>query len=138
VLATNRLPLSADEMLTLFKERDRSEKSHHVMKGPLRIRPMFLHTQDRIESLVFLVMVALLVYTLMEQQARQRLERQITAQRLLSALASWMAIRTTFADGSDSWQLCPLTPMPAQIIRALLPRQAPAKLQKRLAQAQPP
>ena len=138
VLATNRSHLSADEMLRLFKERDRSEKSHHVMKGPLRMRPIFLHTKERIESLVFIVMVALLIYTLMEQQVRQRLEGQMTARRLLNGLASWMAIRTEFADGSMSWQLCPLTPMQAQIIRALLPRQASAKLQKRLAEVQPP
>ncbi len=58
-------------MLTLFKERERAEKRHAVMQGPLRRRPMFLHTQERIESLVFIVMVALLVYTLLEQQTRQ-------------------------------------------------------------------
>jgi transposase len=138
VLASNRLALSADEMLTLFKERDQSEKRHAVMKGPLRIRPLFLHTQERIESLVFIVMVALLVYTLIEQQVRQRLQERMTAQRLLSVLASWMAIRTEFRDGSVSWQASVLTPAQARLFRALLSPHAQAKLRQRLAKAQPP
>ncbi len=62
----------------------------------------------------------------------------MTVQRLLRVLASWMAIGTDFRDGSESWQLCPLTSAQARLLRAVLSPRALAKLRKRLAVAQPP
>lgn len=138
VLASNRSRLSADEMLERFKGRDVAEKRNQVLKGPLRVRPVFLHTPERIASLVLVVMVALLIYTLLERVVRQRLDPQMTARQVLGVMGSWMAIGTEFADGSQSWQLAPLTPMQARIVRALVSARAKAKLLKRLAVAQPP
>jgi len=56
LLVTNR-PLSEEEMLSHFKGQDKIEKHIGTFKGPIRIRPIrpiFLHKQERIESLVFI------------------------------------------------------------------------------------
>ena len=81
VIATNRR-LTPNEMLILLKQRDCSEKRISVLKGPVRIRPIFLQNDDRIASLVFIIMksrfapplrygIALLVYCLIEMRLRQ-------------------------------------------------------------------
>jgi len=51
LLVTNR-PLSAEEMMKHFKAQDQIEKRNQTLKGPIRIRPIFLHKQERIESLI--------------------------------------------------------------------------------------
>jgi len=52
-LGTNAAHLSADEALTIFKAQDDAEKQFRTWKGPLAMRPVFLHTDERIEGLVF-------------------------------------------------------------------------------------
>ena len=61
LLVTNR-PLSAEEMMKHFKAQDQLEKRNQTLKGPIRIRPLFLHKQERIESLIFICMLALLAF----------------------------------------------------------------------------
>ena len=56
-------------MLTHFKRQDRIEKRIGTIKGPIRVRPMFLHKQERIESLVFICMLSLLVFSILEMLA---------------------------------------------------------------------
>ena len=66
LLGSNDFDLSAREMLTRFKKQEVVERRIKVIKGPVHIRPMFLHKQERIESLVLVAMLALLVYTILE------------------------------------------------------------------------
>ena len=73
-LATN-LPgnLSADKLLRLYKEQTLVERRHRDLKGPLRVRPIFLQNDQRIEALVSVVGLALLVFGLIEADVRRKL-----------------------------------------------------------------
>jgi transposase len=61
-LVTNRWEVSADEVLQRMKEQDVAEKRFAILKGPLRVHPLWLHKDERLVSLVLVVMIALLVY----------------------------------------------------------------------------
>lgn len=71
LLATTQGKLSADEMLQRSKMRDGVEKRIGNMKGPLQVRPIYVQMESRINGLVFLTLVALMVFSLLELQMRQ-------------------------------------------------------------------
>jgi transposase len=73
-LATN-LPgrLSAERVLRLYKQQWMVERRHRDLKQTLRVRPIFLHNDDRIEALVGVVGLALLVFGLIEADLRAHL-----------------------------------------------------------------
>lgn len=71
LLGTNAPHLSASEALAHFKAQDSVEKSNAYLKGPLRVRPVYLHTDARIEGLMFITLLALLVRALLELRTRR-------------------------------------------------------------------
>ena len=73
-LATN-LPgrLSAAHVLSTYKQQWMVERRHRDLKQTLRVRPIFLQNDDRIEALVGVVGLALLVFGLIETELRKRL-----------------------------------------------------------------
>ena len=73
-LATN-LPgrLSATSILRTYKDQHLVEQAHRANKGTLKVRPIFLHNDDRIAALVSIVGLALLVYGLIETDLRHAL-----------------------------------------------------------------
>jgi transposase len=99
LLGTNDFDLSADEMLTRFKKQEVVERRIKVVKGPIRLRPVFLHKEERIEGLVFVAMLALLVYTILEMLCR-RAGRWITARQVLEKFELLGAVYLQFSDGS--------------------------------------
>jgi transposase len=99
LLGTNDFDLSADEMLTRFKKQEVVERRIKVVKGPIRIRPVFLQKEERIEGLVFVAMLALLVYTILEMLCR-RAGRWITARQVLEKFELLGAVYLQFGDGS--------------------------------------
>lgn len=117
LLVTNR-PLSGEEMLSRFKEQDRIEKRIGVIKGPIRIRPVFLHKQERIESLVFICMVALMVFSILEYWLRQH-GIESTGRHLLQQFASVSAVYSYFGDGSHLRQATPLTDFQRMVLKRL-------------------
>jgi transposase len=66
IIATNRENLSAKQIVEIYKNRDISEKDFEVVKDTLQLRPIFLHKDKRIESLIFFIMCALLVYSILK------------------------------------------------------------------------
>jgi transposase len=60
LLVTNDLGLDAHTMLALSKRRDVPEKRFSTVKGPLQVRPVYVHKQERVLGLVFCTLVALL------------------------------------------------------------------------------
>ena len=99
VLVTNDERLDNEAMLTQTKGRDRIEKRIGIFKGPLAVRPMFLEKVERIRAMVFMCLVALLVYRLLEQRARHA-GLAVTGRKVLERFAVCSAVLTTFADGT--------------------------------------
>jgi hypothetical protein len=100
VLATNAPHLSATEALAYFKAEDGVEKAVAGVKGPLQVRPVFLHTDARIEVLVFLNLIALLVRAILALRLR-RAGLTYSVDRVLFEFAPLTAVYQPFADGSQ-------------------------------------
>jgi len=132
LLGTNDDSLSAHEMLVYFKGQEIVERRFKVVKGPIQIRPMFLHKPERVEALILVAMIALLVYTILEMLCR-RAGQPITARQVLERFAQLGAIYLQFSDGSILKLPSALTAFQGQLIDMLkfpppevylLPRQA--------------
>src|SRR5205823_2671295 len=74
-LATNLTDrrLGANAILTRYKGQQIVERRHRDLKHTLRVRPIFLHKDERIHALVSIIGIALLVFGLIESQLRKRL-----------------------------------------------------------------
>ena len=85
-LATN-LPgrLSAGRLLRTYKDQPLVELAHRNAKGQraLRVRPIFLHNDDRIAALISIVGLALVIFGLIELEVRRALEPDTQLQGLL-------------------------------------------------------
>jgi hypothetical protein len=84
-LVTNMSPpqCSRDRVLALYKDQALSERTHHFLKGPLQVRPVFLKSNRRAAALVQVCSFALLVYGLIETSVRAALAPARTIPALL-------------------------------------------------------
>ena len=74
-LATN-LPgtrLTAGQLLRDYKGQQIVERRHRDYKQTLKVRPIFLHNDDRIYALTSIIGIALLIFVLIETQLRKAL-----------------------------------------------------------------
>jgi uncharacterized protein DUF4277/DDE family transposase len=73
-LATN-LPgrLTAGQILRLYKDQQIVERRHRDLKQTLKVRPIFLHNDDRVHALISIVGISLLIFGLIEAQTRTAL-----------------------------------------------------------------
>jgi transposase len=73
-LATN-LPgrITAAGLLRLYKDQQIVERRHRDMKQTLKVRPIFLHNDDRVHALISIVGLSLLIFGLIEAQTRAAL-----------------------------------------------------------------
>jgi hypothetical protein len=73
-LATNQPGrLSAGRVLALYKDQQIVERRHRDLKQTLKVRPIFLHNDDRVHALISIVGIALLIFGLIESQTRHAL-----------------------------------------------------------------
>jgi len=114
-LVTNRWDLDADQVLSRMKEQDVAEKRFAILKGPLQVHPLWLHKDERLVSLVLVVMIALLVYCLLEYLAHQA-QRQVTGRAVLELFANYTVVHVNFADGSQLWTYPELAPTQSQLL----------------------
>ena len=118
LLATNAGHLDAHQALRVYKGQDGIEKRFRTVKGPLLVHPLFVHSDKRIEGMVFISLLALLVRTLLEERCRQR---QITesVDRLLRKFANLQAIDIRWQDGSCQRQATQMSDFQTQVLRRL-------------------
>jgi hypothetical protein len=73
-LATNLPgPITAGKVLRLYKDQQTVERRHRDMKQTLKIRPIFLHNDDRVYALLSIVGISLLIFGLIEARTRAAL-----------------------------------------------------------------
>lgn len=99
LLGTNQHTLDAHQMIVHFKRQEVVERRIKTVKGPIQVRPLFLHKEERVEGLVFVTMLALLVYTILEMLCR-RAGNYITARQVLERFELLAATYIQFDDGS--------------------------------------
>ena len=88
--------LSGDAVFSRYKLQNLVEHANHQFKGPLAVRPVFLHSPKRVESLIFLMMIGLTTYFLLQRVYRQNTpldapvkERRTTSESLLKSFATY-------------------------------------------------
>lgn len=118
LLVTNDRALNPARMLELYRAKDGQEKGFEVAKQDLRVRPLYVHSDERIEALLLLNLLALLVYSVLERQVRHQ-GLPLTTRRLIAQLESLTVIETHCGDGSVLCRLTPVNAEQAELLRVL-------------------
>jgi hypothetical protein len=66
-------PLTAADVLKTYKDQWIVEQRHRDLKQTLKVRPIFLHNDDRIAALIAVIGIALLIFGLIEAELRNAL-----------------------------------------------------------------
>jgi len=103
LLGTTLMEHPMGTVFSLFKEQHYSESANKDLKGPLRIRPIFLQNQGRIEALIFILFLSLMVYMFLERWYRNRVtepkQRKTTTRTLLSGFRNYALTVMVSSDG---------------------------------------
>ena len=118
-----------------YKEQVNVEQTFEFIKSPVQIRPMWLHSPQRIAGLTLLIMLAVLVAGLIEHRVRQEIANNKklltglmpenrdnpypTAEKLLKAFQDYAIVRLRHADGHEEILYPKLRPVQQQILRML-------------------
>jgi transposase len=118
LLVTNDWSLSPRRMLALYRQKDGVEKRIQVSKSDLKVSPIYLHKDERIEAMLLINMLALLAYSLLERQARQG-GLQMTTRRIIVKLQTLDVVETFCCDGSCLLRCVPLDNEQATLLHIL-------------------
>jgi transposase len=118
LLVTNDWTLSPQQMLTLYHRKDDVEKRARVAKNQLQVSPIYVHKDERIEAMLLINMLALLAYSVLERQARQR-GLQVTTRHIIEKLESLDVVETHCVDGSCLVKLAPVDEEQAVLLSVL-------------------
>jgi len=108
LLVTDDSTLSSVEMLQIYKNKDCLDKRFQISKQVIRVRPVYLHKDERIAALMLVNMVALLVYSLAERRCR-RSGLHVTGREVLYEFSPLHIVETHCWDGSVLYRCMPLT-----------------------------
>jgi len=131
---TTNMPgkLTAGRVLRLYKDQEVVERRHRDLKQTFKVRPIFLHNDDRIYALISIVGIALLIFGLIETSLRQALQADTRHEhQLLPLLPEDRLAKPTGANTLSAFQgldltythngieLDPLTPTQQRILELL-------------------
>jgi transposase len=138
---TPKSDLSANEVVSKYKEQIQVEQTIDFIKSPVELRPTWLHNPKRIAGLTLLIMIAVLVAMLLEYEVRRLLREKKkkidglrpegrkdpapTAKSLLRSFSDYSLVVIKYSDGSQEirypkfkhvpqqiWDLLGLPPLP--------------------------
>ena len=140
-LLTNQSEAEATMLAVFYAYKGQSTvegRFRAVKQPPVQVRPLWLHQPQRIESLIFVVMVALYLFALIEREARRVVKESgqvftglrpegrdklpVTAERLLEVFAPLSLVRQRLRIGSEIVETVTpttLTPIQQQILDRL-------------------
>lgn len=140
-LLTNQTAAEASSQVVFREYKGQSKvegRFRSVKHPPLQVRPLWLHQPKRIESLLFVVMVALFLVALIEREARRVVRETgqvftglrpegrdtlpVTAERLFEVFGSVSLVKQRLRLGTESVELvtpATLSPIQAQILNRL-------------------
>jgi transposase len=115
LLVTNDPHLSYPEMLALYRKKDALEKRFEVCKQELKMRPLHVHSDERIQAMLLVNLIALLAYSLLERQVEQH-GSCLTARRILDQLATLQVQVIEAWDGSHTCAWHKMAPGQVQLL----------------------
>lgn len=127
VLATTLLDWSAERIVESYRTRYIAESRIRNMKSEIKVRPVFLHDNNRIISLVFMSILALMVYSLLEILARRsgimtvwgRNKNPVTARQPMFVFATINLVEHLLKDGSKISIVEDLVPVQQHVLKKL-------------------
>jgi transposase len=119
LLVTNDFNLSYPQMLALYRKKDAVEKRFLVCKQDLKTRPLHVHSDERIQAMLLINLIALLVYSLLERQAQQH-GLCITARQIIERLSTLQVQLIEACDGSQTWSWIETTDEQVLLLTAIL------------------
>ena len=75
-MVTNHEQYTPKELLEVYKYQPFLEKRNEQLKSVLAVAPVFLKKPERVAALLFLYFIAVLLFALIEREARQGMEQQ--------------------------------------------------------------
>ena len=115
LLVTNDPHLTYSEMLALYRKKDTLEKRFEVTKQDLKVRPLHVHSDERIQAMLLINLIALLAYSLLERQAEQA-GLCLTARRIIDQLSTLQVQVIEAWDGSRLWSWQETLPGQVQLL----------------------
>ncbi|MGI6625537.1 MAG: IS1634 family transposase [Limnochordia bacterium] len=76
VLASNDLDLSAEQILAEYKTQSSVEKKFQQLKSPHFVNSLYLKKPERIEALVYIILIAMMVLSVVERVVRREMETE--------------------------------------------------------------
>jgi hypothetical protein len=119
LLVTNDASLTPARMLALYRDKDAVEKRFRVFKQDLRVRPLFVHSDERLRAMLLVNLIALLAYSLLERQAQQQ-KLCLTARRILERLSTLHLIQVDAWDGSRTCRVSDISPEQRRMLTLIL------------------
>jgi transposase len=98
IIVTNVHEYTKSQLLNAYKSRFIVESRIRNMKSDIKVRPLFLQNDERIESLVFVTILALMVYSILETLCRRE-NINITSRTLLEIFGKLSLIKLVDNDG---------------------------------------
>lgn len=102
----------------LYKRQNGVEWRFRTLKHPLKIRPLFVHRPERVRALVFIIMLALVIYSVLEL-VLHRQQIALTPQRLFQRLQGMVLMQVRLPDQSLHFLLSPADPNELALLQAL-------------------
>lgn len=121
ILLTNRRDTEqypADDILLAYKERNRVEQRIRDLKSTVKIRPLFVHTDTRIQALVWVTVVSLQLYSLIEWEAKKA-QYEWTARFLERAFNEVSVLQSLREDGTIEMEWCNIMPHHMRVLEIL-------------------
>jgi len=127
VLATTLRDWTTERVLEGYRSRYLIEARVRNFKDEIAVRPVFLHNDERIKALVFVSVLALMIYTLMEILARRsrmlsvwgNKDAPITARQLLLLFGRVGLVELTMRDRSRLRIIERLDPLQVRVLKRM-------------------
>jgi transposase len=119
LLVTNDFNLSYPQMMALYRQKDAVEKRFEVCKQDLKVRPLYVHSDERIQAMLLVNLIALLVYSLLERQAEQH-GLCLTTRQMIYKLSTLQVQQIEAWDGSWAWSWQETAPGQVLLLTTLL------------------
>ena len=119
VLATTLRDWTAERVFETYRSRYLVESRMRNMKSEIAVRPIFLHDEGRIRALVFVSILALMVYSLIEVLARRSGMERMTTRRLLFVFQKMSVIELKLKGGVKLRLVEDLTAAQGEILNRL-------------------
>jgi transposase len=118
ILITEDENLDSETVLTSYKTQNQIEQRFRHLKSHLKVSPLFLKKDNRIISLVFVTILALTVYSLLERLCRLA-NLKTTSFMLFQLFGNCFIVKTVLLNGEIITTPANLNPFQEKILEAL-------------------